>query len=122
MQIDTNLACLNDVAFSLDRVAEAEAVARNPELETALDFPVAREVKADVPGCELRDHRAGRIGLHCVVEAGLWQQGLKRHTALPHRLEVNNDAGRRVHVAGQVPIDPSDGDHCGTNGPVGRDR
>ena len=113
--------CTGDVGFSLDRVAKAEAVARNPKLQAAVDFAGTCQLKADAQSGQCGDHRASRIGFHCVVDTGLWQQGLERRTALPHRLEIDDYAGRRECLPSQVLIDPFHSVHCGTGGPVGRD-
>jgi hypothetical protein len=107
--------------FSLDRIAEAEAIAGNPKLLAALYFASTCQVKADTQAGERRDHRAGGIGLHCVVDSGVRQQSLKRNTALSHRLEVNDDAGCQRHMPGEIPIDPCYRVHCGANWFVGGD-
>ena len=58
IEIDTERMCPRDVAFSLDRVAETEAVGRNPKPQAAIDFTCACQIEADALVGERSDHRA----------------------------------------------------------------
>ena len=93
-QIYPALECVADCRCLLDGVAVADRLGARAGIQAASHLLEARRIEAGTEADQPLQHRAGRVGLHRVIDAGQRQGALKCAEIRFHTIHIEHQARR----------------------------